>query len=100
MLLQTSERIGNGEFAVTSTRYARKPREGQRRSFDEATICMAFVICAVFFTDLMRRRMSRVLGIANFLFPTWHPGGMPENSPTFQRWGNELSETEESRRDG
>ena len=24
---------------------------------------MAFVICAVFLTDLMRRRMSRVLGM-------------------------------------
>jgi hypothetical protein len=33
------------------------------RIFDEATICMAFVICAVFLTDLMRRRMSRVLGM-------------------------------------
>jgi hypothetical protein len=27
---------------------------------DAATICIAFVICAVFLTDLMRRRMSRV----------------------------------------
>ena len=33
------------------------------RILDEATICMAFVICAVFLTDLMRRRMSRVLGM-------------------------------------
>src|ERR1051326_5131782 len=33
------------------------------RILDAATICMALVICAVFFTDLMRRRMSRVLGI-------------------------------------
>jgi hypothetical protein len=36
------------------------------RIFDEATICMAFVICAVFLTDRMRRRMSRVLGILQF----------------------------------
>src|SRR5476649_100284 len=28
-----------------------------------ATICIALVIWAVFFTDLMRRRMSRVLGM-------------------------------------
>jgi hypothetical protein len=27
---------------------------------------MALVICAVFLTDLMRRRMSRVLGMAYF----------------------------------
>jgi hypothetical protein len=33
------------------------------RIFAAATICMAFVICAVFFTDLIRRRKSRVLGI-------------------------------------
>ena len=33
------------------------------RIFDEATICMAFVICAVFLIDLIRRRMSRVLGM-------------------------------------
>ena len=32
--------------------------------FDDATICMALVIWAVLLTDLMRRRMSRVLGIA------------------------------------
>jgi hypothetical protein len=30
---------------------------------DEATICIALVIWAVFFTDRIRRRMSRVLGI-------------------------------------
>jgi hypothetical protein len=34
------------------------------RIFDEATICMAFVIWAVFLTDRIRRRMSRVLGMA------------------------------------
>ena len=33
------------------------------RIFDAATICIALVICAVLLTDLMRRRMSRVLGI-------------------------------------
>jgi hypothetical protein len=33
------------------------------RIFAAATICMALVICAVFLTDLIRRRMSRVLGI-------------------------------------
>ena len=33
------------------------------RILDAATICMALVICAVFLTDLMRRRMSRVLGM-------------------------------------
>ena len=31
--------------------------------FDDATICMALVIWAVLLTDLMRRRMSRVLGM-------------------------------------
>jgi hypothetical protein len=30
---------------------------------DAATICIALVICFVFLTDLIRRRMSRVLGI-------------------------------------
>jgi hypothetical protein len=40
------------------------------RIFDEATICMAFVIWAVFLTDLMRRRMSRVLGMG-----WWGRGG-------------------------
>jgi hypothetical protein len=30
---------------------------------DAATICIALVIWAVFPTDLMRRRMSRVLGM-------------------------------------
>ena len=30
------------------------------RIFDAATICIALVICEVFFTDLMRRRISRV----------------------------------------
>jgi hypothetical protein len=30
------------------------------RIFAAATICMALVICEVFLTDLMRRRMSRV----------------------------------------
>ena len=39
----------------------------QNNFFDDATICMAFVIWAVFLTDLMRRRMSRVLGMK--LFP-------------------------------
>ena len=34
-----------------------------RRILAAATICMALVICAVFFTDRMRRRMSRVLGM-------------------------------------
>ena len=33
------------------------------RILAEATICIALVICAVFLTDLMRRRMSRVLGM-------------------------------------
>ena len=33
------------------------------RILDDATICIALVICAVFFTDLIRRRMSRVLGM-------------------------------------
>jgi len=33
------------------------------RIFDAATICIALVICAVLRTDLMRRRMSRVLAI-------------------------------------
>jgi hypothetical protein len=36
------------------------------RIFDEATICMAFVICAVFLTDRMRLRMSRVLGMKTY----------------------------------
>jgi hypothetical protein len=31
------------------------------RILDAATICIALVICAVFLTDLIRRRMSRVL---------------------------------------
>ena len=52
-------------------------REGPRRSaaccalriFDAATICIALVICAVLLTDLMRRRMSRGLGISHhFVF--------------------------------
>jgi hypothetical protein len=30
---------------------------------DAATICMALVIWEVFLTDLIRRRMSRVLGM-------------------------------------
>jgi len=34
------------------------------RIFDDATICMARVICAVPVTDLIRRRSSRGLGIA------------------------------------
>ena len=34
------------------------------RILDAATICIALVIWAVFLTDLMRRRMSRVLGMA------------------------------------
>ena len=37
-----------------------------RRILDAATICMALVIWAVFLTDLMRRRMSRVLGMRQF----------------------------------
>src|SRR5262245_39751411 len=31
--------------------------------FEAATICIALVICAVPVTDLMRRRMSRALGM-------------------------------------
>src|ERR1017187_4190671 len=31
--------------------------------FDDATICMALVIWAVLLTDLIRRRISRVLGM-------------------------------------
>jgi hypothetical protein len=31
-----------------------------------ATICIALVIWAVFLTDLMRRRMSRVLGMKKY----------------------------------
>jgi len=38
-------------------------RGGSMHIFDAATNCMALVICAVFFTDLIRRRMSRVLGM-------------------------------------
>ena len=34
-----------------------------RRIFDAATICMALVIFAVFLTELIRRLMSRVLGM-------------------------------------
>jgi len=34
------------------------------RIFEAATICIALVICAVLLTDLMRRRMSRVLAMA------------------------------------
>ena len=34
-----------------------------RRILEAATICIALVIWAVFLTDLMRRRMSRVLAI-------------------------------------
>jgi hypothetical protein len=33
---------------------------------DAATICIALVIWAVLLTDRMRRRMSRVLGMANY----------------------------------
>jgi hypothetical protein len=36
-----------------------------------ATICIALVIWAVFLTDLIRRRMSRVLGMK--LFPATSP---------------------------
>jgi hypothetical protein len=36
------------------------------RILDAATICIALVIWAVFLTDLMRRRMSRVLGMAAY----------------------------------
>ena len=43
-------------------------RSCARRSFDAATIFIALVICCVFLTDLMRRRMSKRLGIvANFM---------------------------------
>ena len=35
------------------------------RIFDAATICIARVICAVLLIDLMRRRMSRRLGITS-----------------------------------
>ena len=37
------------------------------RILEAATICIALVIWAVFLTDLMRRRMSRVLGMAAYL---------------------------------
>ena len=36
------------------------------RILAEATICIALVIWAVFLTDLMRRRMSRVLGMGSY----------------------------------
>ena len=35
------------------------------RIFEAATICIALVICEVLLTDLMRRRMSRGLGITH-----------------------------------
>jgi hypothetical protein len=34
------------------------------RIFEAATICMAFVICAVLSIERMRRRISRVLSIS------------------------------------
>jgi hypothetical protein len=42
---------------------------------DAATICIAFVICDVFLTDLMRRRKSRVLGMSlDDQINGWRPG--------------------------
>ena len=37
------------------------------RIFDDATICIARVICAVLVIDLMRRRSSRGLGIFHLI---------------------------------
>src|SRR5213078_3618197 len=40
------------------------------RILDAATICMAFVICAVLRIDLIRRRMSCVFAITNYRLQT------------------------------
>jgi hypothetical protein len=41
--------------------------------FDAATICMAFVICAVLLMDLIRRRMSCRLCIIYLIVPLSRP---------------------------
>src|SRR6185369_4718706 len=40
-------------------------------SFAAETIFMALVICCVFLTDLMRRRMSKRFGIVHFFVRQW-----------------------------
>ena len=48
---------------------AASARSCARRSFAAETICMALVICRVFFTLRMRRRMSKIFAKFYFFFP-------------------------------
>ena len=49
------QRVGRPATAASCARFI----------FDEETSCIARVICRVFLTDLMRRRMSRRLAMLN-----------------------------------
>src|SRR6185436_13808860 len=60
-------------------------RSWARRSFEADTIFIALVICCVFFTDLMRRRMSKRLAINDLRY-----GGLRPLSPHFLEIGQRL----------